>query len=169
MNDPRPIASLASLEALPPDLLQRVAQLYEELHREIEPHEDLCRMRGVCCDFPKAGHTLFASELEVRYMLSLRPVDWSAEGALCPFWKQGLCTAREERPLGCRTYFCDPSWRDRGEEMHERYHRKLIELAEEFGLDYRYQPWVDSLRNEARVREGSQARREERQGRPGAE
>ncbi|MGE3163704.1 MAG: hypothetical protein AB7O52_02255 [Planctomycetota bacterium] len=138
--------------SLPDDLIGRVRELYGRLEQELEPHQHLCRRSGVCCDFRVAGHTLFASELEVQYLLAHRAVDWEPEGELCPFWKGGLCHARAERPLGCRTYFCDPGWRDQGAAIHERYHRDLANLAEAAGLEYRYGPWVDRLRALSRSR-----------------
>lgn len=132
---------------LPREVSDRVAELYRDLEVELQPHEHLCKLSGVCCDFRVAKHTLFATELEVQYMLTHRSVDWEPEGELCPFWHDGLCHARRERPLGCRTYFCDPSWRDQGEALHERYHRALVRLAEEAGVRYRYSPWVARLRD----------------------
>ena len=120
------------------------------LDEELAPHVHLCEVRGVCCDFRSADHRLYASELEVRYALRLReargePVPRTDDPLLCPFWRGGLCTARDERPLGCRTYFCAPSWRERGEALHEHYHRKLQGITEDEGIPYRYGPWVEGL------------------------
>lgn len=129
---------------------QRVRDLYRAVDAEIDPHQSLCVLRGVCCDFRKAGHQLYVTDLETRYALEQRAragePDHSAEGeGLCPYWQGGRCLAREARPLGCRTYFCDPSWRERGESIHERYHEQLQEICREEGIPYQYSPWVDSL------------------------
>ena len=53
----------------------------------------------------------------------VRPVD---DGASCP-WQddRGRCHARTARPLGCRVYYCEPSYQDRGQELSERYLARL--------------------------------------------
>ena len=48
--------------------------------------------------------------------------------------------AREPRPLGCRVYFCDPTYQETGNAITETHLRLLKELAEEFDLDWRYAP-----------------------------
>ena len=128
-----------------PAWLDEVAALYRAVDREIDPHQHLCKMRGVCCDFRVAGHVLYATSVEVGYAVATRTSPWAPQGVLCPFWREGLCTARAERPLGCRTYFCDPSWRERGEEIHERYHAQLAAIGKRHGIAYDYKPWVASL------------------------
>lgn len=138
-------------------LLSAVRQVYQELDHELAPHQHLCLRRAVCCDFPRSDHVLFATDVEVHYLLDRhgpRPLP-ETDARLCPFWQDGLCTARETRPLGCRTYFCDPSWRDRGPELHERYHRRLVRLGEQFGVPYRYAPWVERLRSLAALERAS--------------
>ncbi|MEM7166047.1 MAG: hypothetical protein AAF581_11305 [Planctomycetota bacterium] len=127
-----------------------VTDLYARVDAEIAPHEGLCRLRGICCDFDRAEHVLFSSSTEAAYLLAHRSLaNWDGEGQLCPFWQDGLCTAREHRPLGCRTYFCDPSWD--GSEIYERYHRELEEVGARQGIEYRYAPWVELLREARRM------------------
>ena len=62
----------------------------------------------------------------------------SADG--CPFQVGNLCTAREQRPLGCRIYFCDPAYQDRQGEITEAALRQLKRLADEHGTGWRYAP-----------------------------
>jgi len=40
-----------------------------------------------------------------------------------------VCTARAGRPLGCRTYFCDPDARARGEEVHAEAMGEIREIS----------------------------------------
>jgi Fe-S-cluster containining protein len=58
----------------------------------------------------------------------------------CPFQKDKLCTAREPRPLGCRVYYCDPSYQTRANEITEKYLARLKELADRAGIEWRYAP-----------------------------
>lgn len=64
----------------------------------------------------------------------------------CPFQVEGLCTAREARPLGCRLYFCDENAQSWQNEVYEKYHAKLRAVHERFGLPYRYLEWRAALR-----------------------
>jgi len=64
----------------------------------------------------------------------------------CPFQVEGLCTAREARPLGCRVYFCDPAAQAWQNALYEKYHARLQALHERFGLAYVYVEWRAGLR-----------------------
>src|SRR5688572_16070154 len=43
----------------------------------------------------------------------------------CPYQVDGLCTARNARPLGCRLYFCDENAQSWQNEVYEKYHARL--------------------------------------------
>jgi Fe-S-cluster containining protein len=84
---------------------------------------------------------LFVSNLEANVLLSgAPPFERPASPDFCPFQKDKLCTARAHRPLGCRVYYCDPNYQETGNQITEEYLRKLKELAEQNGLDWRYAP-----------------------------
>src|SRR5204862_7872513 len=95
-----------------------------------------------CCRFKEYGHTLFLSQIEADVLLAAAPpYDPAAVTAdFCPFQQGHLCTAREPRPLGCRVYYCDPTYQEKGAAMREKYLRRLKELADEHGAGWRYAP-----------------------------
>jgi hypothetical protein len=100
-----------------------------------------CEASGRCCRFKAYGHTLFISHFEAEILLEsappyTRPV--STDG--CPFQVEGLCTAREPRPLGCRIYFCDPGYGDRMAEITEDAIARLKAIADEHGAGWHYAP-----------------------------
>ena len=64
----------------------------------------------------------------------------------CPYQVEGLCTAREGRPLGCRIYFCDENAQEWQNGVYEKYHAKLRGVHERFGVPYRYVEWRAGLR-----------------------
>jgi hypothetical protein len=100
-----------------------------------------CDASGRCCRFAEYGHTLFISQLEADVLLDAAPPfagPVTRDG--CPFQVGNLCTAREPRPLGCRVYFCDPSYAGVGERVTETYLRRLKDLADELGVGWRYAP-----------------------------
>ncbi len=89
--------------------------MYRDLDAEVAGPAPVCLVSGLCCRFEEYGHTLFVSAPEMAILLAdapppSRPLD---DGATCP-WQdaRGRCTAREARPLGCRVYFCDPTYQD---------------------------------------------------------
>jgi Fe-S-cluster containining protein len=135
------------LAPVPDEALDRLEAVYRELAAAIDAAAPRCELSGVCCDFDRCDHVLFATDLEVRFLLARTPISWRPDGKLCPFWRGRLCVARDGRPLGCRVYFCDPAFRDRMPEIAEAFQRRLRELHEAFGIEYRYRPLVETLRS----------------------
>jgi Fe-S-cluster containining protein len=84
---------------------------------------------------------LFLSNLEAEVLLeSAPPYQLPVTPDFCPFQRERLCTARESRPLGCRIYFCDPTYQETGRQLSEKYVHKLKELAREQGAQWQYAP-----------------------------
>jgi hypothetical protein len=117
--------------------------LYRELDAAIRERGPVCELSGRCCRFEEYGHTLFVSAPEAALLVAdapapSRPLD---DGATCP-WQDasGRCTAREARPLGCRTYFCDPAYQGAMPEVSEAFVARLKALVDRLGLPWDYAP-----------------------------
>src|SRR4051812_16851917 len=83
--------------------------LYDDLAVEIAQAAPVCELSGRCCRFKEYGHTLFISRPEAELLVEQGlPENAVIDEEGCPFQINGLCTARERRPLGCRVYYCDP-------------------------------------------------------------
>jgi len=142
VNDPDP--------GLDPDRFREALRIvYRGLDDAVAAAGPVCLVSGLCCRFEEYGHTLFASAPEIAVLLAdapppSRPLD---EGATCP-WQdgQGRCTAREARPLGCRVYFCDPSYQDRAPILAERAIAGLKRVVDELDLPWDYAPLHRHLR-----------------------
>ena len=120
---------------------QKVFALYDEAEKDIAAAGPVCLASGRCCRFKEYGHTLFVSNLEADVLLAgAPPYDTPVSADFCPFQNENLCTAREHRPLGCRVYYCDPSYQETGNHITEKYLRRLKQLAEENGLAWEYAP-----------------------------
>jgi hypothetical protein len=117
--------------------------LYDQLDAEVAGLGPVCQLSGRCCRFRDYGHVLFVSAAEVELLLSeapppQRPLD---HGETCPWQdRQGRCTARGARPLGCRVYYCDPAYQPAAPELSERYIARLKRLAQRYGLPWDYAP-----------------------------
>lgn len=124
-----------------PALKERIIAIYREAEAEIATAGPKCDASGRCCRFKEYGHSLFISNLEAELLLESAPnysKPVTSDG--CPFQIENLCTAREPRPLGCRVYFCDPTYTETGNAITEKYLRKLKDLSLEFAMDWRYAP-----------------------------
>jgi hypothetical protein len=124
-----------------PEQRQRVRAIYAAADAAVAAAGPRCDTSGRCCRFGEYGHTLFISQLEADVLLAdAPPYEGQVSPDVCPFQVNNLCTAREPRPLGCRVYFCDPSYQETAQQISETYLRQLKDLAEELGVGWRYAP-----------------------------
>ncbi len=123
------------------ELRRQVLALYEDVDREVAAAGPVCVASGRCCRFKEYGHVLFLSNLEADVLLAQAPpYEPPVTPDFCPFQKENLCTAREPRPLGCRIYYCDPSYQETGNRLTEKYLHRLKELAQAQGIAWCYAP-----------------------------
>jgi Fe-S-cluster containining protein len=109
-------------------------RIYARVDEALAGRSATCQACGRCCAFRPGGPVLFASALEMAFLVTEAGPP-GADGRVPPgegddAWRclyqapqndasvGGLCAAREARPLGCRTYFCDPAAREAGERLH---------------------------------------------------
>lgn len=107
-------------------------------------------MRGECCNFDSFEHILFASNIEILNLIDQYPLSskHKLEGALCPYWENGKCSAHQARPLGCRIFFCDQNYiKEHSQELYEKYHKKVQALIQKHGFDYAYLPMVSAIQH----------------------
>jgi hypothetical protein len=124
-----------------PELQRKILELYREVDRAVAEAGPVCLASGRCCRFKEYGHTLFVSNLEADVLLSQAPLyEQPVSADFCPFQKNNLCTAREPRPLGCRIFFCDPTYQETAQRLSEEYLKRLKTLADEHGLEWHYAP-----------------------------
>jgi Fe-S-cluster containining protein len=124
-----------------PELREQVLAVYAEVDAAVAAAGPRCDASGRCCRFAEYGHTLFLSQFEADILLETAPAYTKPVGPEgCPFQVSNLCTARDERPLGCRIYFCDPRYEGVGERITEAALAKLKALADEYGTGWRYAP-----------------------------
>jgi hypothetical protein len=119
------------------EVRDRVRDLYREVDRDVAAAGPVCVASGRCCRFKEYGHTLFVSNLEAHILLDNAPAyERPVSPDFCPFQKNNLCTAREPRPLGCRIFYCDPSYQEASNQIRVKYLRRLKELAHKLGVEY---------------------------------
>ncbi len=122
-------------------LRDRVLEVYAAVDAAVAAENPRCDASGRCCRFTEYGHTLFLSEFEAEILLETAPAYAKpVTRDFCPFQVDNLCTARESRPLGCRIYFCDPTYQDKQNAITETAVAKLKALADEFDAGWNYAP-----------------------------
>jgi Fe-S-cluster containining protein len=138
-----------------------------EVVREKRP---ICLASGACCRFEEYGHRMYVTGLEAAFVveridraravrasnpLRLLEVHESQSRGDCPYLRAGLCGEHEERPLGCRIFFCDQGADGHGadwqSELYEELHTATIALHERLGVPYRYLEWREALATMARA------------------
>lgn len=122
------------------DLRNRVLTIYRQADAEVAAAGPVCQSSGRCCRFSEFGHSLFLCQLEAEALLESSPSFNAVSEGTCPFQKDNLCTAREQRPLGCRVYFCDPSFKEQMPVIMEAGIQRLKQLTDETGRPWRYLP-----------------------------
>lgn len=123
------------------ELHRQVLQVYQEVDRDVAAAGPVCVASGRCCRFKEYGHVLFLSNLEADVLLAQAPsYEQPVSPDFCPFQKEKLCTAREPRPLGCRIYYCDPTYQEAANAITEKHLRRLKELANDYGVEWQYAP-----------------------------
>lgn len=145
------------------ELSRAVGAVLAAAGEEIAGKGAVCQASGKCCKFEKYGHRLYVTGVELLHFAQVEKGRAAAEGGKagvvslpqffaaeaqegCPYQVEGLCTAREGRPLGCRVYFCDESARGWENELYEKYHGMLRAIHERFSVPYRYVEWRAALR-----------------------
>src|SRR4051812_48615129 len=137
-----------------PEAMAVVDRLYGELAQAVAARQPVCSASGRCCRFEAYGHRMYVSTIELaKFVHDLQATaaggsagDSAWDGTGCPFQIDGLCSVHAIRPLGCRTFYCDPSSTEWQNQLYERHHAELRALHDELGIPYRYVEWREALR-----------------------
>jgi Fe-S-cluster containining protein len=141
----------------------RVADSLKQCHRrwgeQIEAKKPRCDLSGRCCHFDAYGHRLYATGLEIAWVV--QGLDEAGRSRLdeaslpqmdgCPFQVDNLCTVHTLRPLGCRVYFCDPSSEVWQADFTEQFLGEVKAIHGQFDVSYRYIEWREGLAEARRM------------------
>jgi len=132
------------------DALRDLGALYARVEAEIARHAPVCELSGRCCRFREFGHDLFVSGLEREYWFRSGEPAISADrwkpGENCPWQSEtGRCHARLGRPLGCRVYFCDPSFGPFMPDVMEPAISAIKRITRQAGMEWDYRPAHEHL------------------------
>lgn len=146
--------SLLTIQSLHSDqklkLFDRLESLYKNLGQDLKQLPQPCTTCGNCCNFQKAEHRLYVTSLEMAYLLEHAPNfnPHLLEKDICPYQLNHLCSVRNHRMLGCRTFFSKHKAEDRirFETIHEKYLAKIRIIYKEEQLKWEYKDVISYLK-----------------------
>ncbi len=126
-----------------PEFMESLREILSQADDAIAEKAPECLGCGKCCDFKKMDHRLYVSTGELALLSTAQPSK-PAELLQCPYQVESKCTARNNRPLGCRAYFCKSNLPD---DFYEHFHNKIQKLHQTFQVPYRYMELTQALLN----------------------
>ena len=127
--------------------------IYRQLENELAQLNPGCNGCGTCCNFSDFDHVLYASGVEIDFIVRHAHVpDFAVSDNMCPFLKDNHCSIREFRMLGCRVFYCNPHYQEVSHEVYEKYYRMIKELYNKHAIPWKYQPFLNQLKEAPRKR-----------------
>jgi hypothetical protein len=121
------------------DLLRELRRIYAAADARVAQRGAVCLGGGACCRFDLCSHRLYVSTAELALLATQAPLRPERSAMKrCAYQLGPRCTARDRRPLGCRTFFCRPPAAEDAGEEYERDHREIRLLHERFNVRYVY-------------------------------
>ena len=143
-----PPSSSDGAPSVPDAALAELAAAYAGLDRELAAAGVACRACGSCCDFVRNDYRLYASRLERELVTRHHPEPRLTPAGLCGYLREGRCSVHRHRPLGCRTFFCDPAHKPREQALYHTVQRRLHAIAERHAVPWDYGPFFQDAKGE---------------------
>ncbi|MBN2342687.1 MAG: hypothetical protein JXX29_16710 [Deltaproteobacteria bacterium] len=130
---------------LQPALKKALETIYLALAEEQAQLGIPCHRCGRCCNFSDYDHQLWATTIELAYLIETAGQKSIVHDGICPYLHQHQCTARDGRMLGCRIFLCEMN-AVQMEQLHEKYIAQIQQLASEFDIEMEYDELISSLK-----------------------
>ncbi|MCF6158513.1 MAG: hypothetical protein E3K32_08045 [wastewater metagenome] len=128
------------------NMYSELVTVYQCLEKELLSHNPGCNRCGTCCNFRAFDHVLYTSNIEVQFIKQhIKVPDFIISHNVCPFLKDNQCSIRDYRTLGCRTFYCNPHYKEVSSDIYEKYYRMIKELSIKYGMPWRYHPFLEQL------------------------
>ncbi|OHB46790.1 MAG: hypothetical protein A2106_00195 [Planctomycetes bacterium GWF2_40_8] len=125
-----------------------ITEIYKELEAELASINPGCDACGTCCHFDKFDHILYASTVETNYILeNVEAPHFDPDKNVCPFLANNQCTIREYRTLGCRVFFCNPDYKEKYQDIYNKYYTMIKDLAMRNQTEWHYAPMMKVLKD----------------------
>jgi len=124
-----------------------IIEIYKKLEAELAGIKPGCNACGTCCHFGEFDHVLYASTIETDYIReNVETPSFDPDKNVCPFLVDNQCTIREHRALGCRVFFCNPDYKEKSQEIYNKYYAMIKDLAIKNQVKWHYAPMLKLLK-----------------------
>lgn len=145
--DDRELAQAVAECSRDDSFLNAIRDAYRDIDCASDPNSAICLGGGACCRFDLFDHRLYATLGELAILSRTEPSDASRMDLnRCPHQQGPRCLARENRPLGCRVFFCRESPRAEENRAYETAHSRIRRLHAEYDLPYAYVELISALK-----------------------
>lgn len=130
-----------------PENNPEIVEIYKKLETELTSLDPGCNTCGTCCHFDEFDHVLYASTIEIKYIqenVEVPPFD--PDKNVCPFLVNNQCTIREHRALGCRVFFCNPDYKEKSQDIYNKYYAMIKDMAIKNQTEWNYAPMMKLLK-----------------------
>ena len=125
-----------------------IKEIYKKLEAELASINPGCNSCGTCCHFDEFGHILYTSTIETDYIReNVEIPSFDSDKNVCPLLINNQCTAREHRALGCRVFFCNPDYKEKSQDIYNKYYTMIKDLADKNQVKWRYAPMLKLLKD----------------------
>ncbi|GAX59255.1 hypothetical protein SCALIN_C01_0186 [Candidatus Scalindua japonica] len=125
-----------------------INEIYKKLEAELASIDPGCVACGTCCSFDEFDHVLYASTIETDYIRkNVEVPSFDPDKNICPFLINSQCSIREHRTLGCRVFFCNPDYKEKAQDIYNKYYTMIKDLADNNGVEWLYAPMLKQLKN----------------------
>lgn len=129
------------------DAFAELEEVYDQIARELVGLDLSCKSCGECCHLAQTGHELFATKLEVYYIVKNAGMPTNdIDNAVCPYLDGNSCSVHPYRTLGCRLYFCDDKAKPFYQSLYEKYRTQIGNIAAAYYLPTDYAKATDILK-----------------------
>ncbi len=127
--------------------IEEMLEIYRNTDRIGDNAGNVCLGGGACCRFDLFDHRLYATVGELAILLRTDPPrPERTEQNRCPYQNGPRCLARENRPLGCRVFFCRERPGAAETDAYEAAHRQIRRLHADHDLSYAYVELISALK-----------------------
>lgn len=125
-------------------LFKNLKNIYECLEQDFKNIDQPCTQCGSCCNFKDFGHRLYISSLEFAYVSSHLKCYKVHNLDVCPYMQNQLCSARNYRMLGCRTFFRLHQKKDemQAQDLYEAYLKQLKKIYKDHEIPWEYKDFM---------------------------
>jgi Fe-S-cluster containining protein len=146
-NDPQDLARAVEQCSKDSSLMQAILDVYENVSRAAQDEQTLCLGGGACCRFDLFDHRLYVTLGELAMLVQTDPPEPARiEQNRCPYQQGPRCMARENRPLGCRVFFCRQGPGADHTAIYEPAHDEICRLHDAHDIPYAYVELIFALK-----------------------